>query len=324
MKFVNLKVFPWYIFLLPLFFIWHKMNEYFGLFPIRFGTRFLIYYIALAIIIFLIGNAIFKNAIKAGVWSTSILIIFLFWGSFQDYLKSLPTPAFFYSYRFLFSLLVIFIVGITIILRKKKRPPQKIHYFFILLFSLFLLAECSISIYKWINNQSFWNDLAHYNKPLQLKLAKIDDSQKPDIFFIVFDEYASSASLKKYLNYDNSEMDSMVQKKGLYLVKSSKSNYNYTPFSLGSTFNLQYFNISLENKVPVPKYMLQAQASFTNNFLQTVLEKEGYKIKNWGLLDLKNHPAKGKILLQHYNLAVFHGETIWSRVKKDIWWYVQK
>jgi hypothetical protein len=318
----KLKIFPWYVLMLPLFFVWHVMNEYFGLFPISFGAWFLVYYLVLAVGLLLVGKLILKNNLKAGVWATVILIIFLFWGSFHDYLKSLRIPALFYSYRFLLSLAAIFIVGNAVLLKKKKNLPQKTHYFFILLFSFFLVWEGCISIYKWIIKQPK-NDLAYYNKPLQVKLASIDNKQKPDIFFIVFDEYTSSASLRKYLNYDNSNMDSMLTRKGIYIAKNGKSNYNSTPFSLGSAFNLQYFNLPLENQPSDPKNLLQGQTSFINNWLTTILEKEGYIIKNRGLLDLKKYPAPEDKFFQRDNPGVFYDETLWGRIKKDIWWNIQ-
>src|SRR6185295_2437963 len=96
----SLKIFPYHIFLIPVFFIWHLLNTYFALIPFSYWGRFLLYYISLAVALFLTGKLLFKNTIKAGCWATSLLILFFFWGAAHDFLKSLRLPSFLISYKF--------------------------------------------------------------------------------------------------------------------------------------------------------------------------------------------------------------------------------
>ena len=77
----------------------------------------------------------------------------------------------------------------------------------------------------------------------ELKPTKIPNENKPDIFFVVFDEYASSKSLKEDFDFDNSEIDSLFEANGFFVSYDSKSNYNYTFFSVASTFVLDYLKL---------------------------------------------------------------------------------
>src|SRR5882762_4863850 len=117
MRSAKLKIFPYHVLLLPVFFIWHLLNAYFALIPFSYWSRFLLYYISLAVALFLIGKLLLKDIIKAGCWATSLLIIFFFWGATHDFLRSLHLPAFLISYRFLLPLILIFIVVLRFVLR---------------------------------------------------------------------------------------------------------------------------------------------------------------------------------------------------------------
>jgi hypothetical protein len=208
-------------------------------------------------------------------------------------------------------------------MKKTSHSFNKINLYFNLVFGLFVSWEIANFSVKYVTNAGKQNDLTRQNKPLRISLPGTHDSINPDIFFIVFDEYTSSASLKKYLNFDNSALDSSLVSYGFYVVKKSKSNYNATTLSLGSTFNLQYFNVPLEHTAPVPKRILKGQYSFSKSLLPEILKKEGYAIKNIGILDLKNHPAPQTSYFQKEYLSVFYEETIWNRIKKDIWWNIR-
>jgi hypothetical protein len=314
-----LKIFPYHIFLIPVFFIWHLLNTYFALIPFSYWSRFLFYYISLAVALFLMGKLLFKNTIKAGCWATSLLIIFFFWGAAHDFLRSLHLPAFLISYKFLLPLTFILIVVIFFILRKRN-PLKKISIFFTILFGSFILIEAFTSITKSINKEYLKNNLSFYDKPLYVNPVKIDNDLKPDIFFIIFDEYASTIALKKYLSYDNGELDSILLHNNFFVVKNSKSNYDLTPLCLASTFNLRYFNIPLEGKESTSLDLLKDQYSLKKSLLPQLLAKEGYTIVNHGICDLENYPSPAEPYFNRFIRGILYNETIAGRIEKEIGW----
>ena len=67
-----------------------------------------------------------------------------------------------------------------------------------------------------------------------------DTCEKPDVYLIIADEYADSASLKQIFNFDNSAFQNALRSRGFHIVENSKSNYNFTPFAMASLFQMNF------------------------------------------------------------------------------------
>ncbi|MGK2862866.1 MAG: hypothetical protein ACSLE0_13105, partial [Chitinophagaceae bacterium] len=238
-------VFPWYIFLLPLFFILHVYNYYFGILDVLIGLRYLFIYLLLSISLFSVAFLLFKNSIKAGILTIMFLIFFFFFGPVHDFLKSLLLPSFLVSYTFILSLSAVAFIFLIVRL-KKMEAPVKANRFFLYLTILFCILESGITLFYLFSNRIKKTDPAVNNPALNPSLIIKDQKQLPDIFFMVIDEYTSSKALKKYFNFDNSQIDLSLSDAGFFISKNSQSNYNATLLSIGSTFNLQYFNSNIE------------------------------------------------------------------------------
>lgn len=312
----QLKIFPFHTLIIPLFFVWHIYNDYFGLFPFSYIAKFSAYYLCLALIFFLAGWILFRNKTKAGCWATFILIIFFFWGAFHDFLRSILAASFLSSYKFLLPCTLIVIILLTWHLRKKHLQSLKLNLFLNVLFILFIVAETTVSVYNLGTGQHKKNDLSYGNKTT---IILPGTSIKPDIFFIIFDEYASSLSLEKYLHWSNSKTDSLLKQNNFFIAAGSKSNYNATPHSIASTLNFDYNNIPGNVKTD-PKELLKAQYTITKSRLPKLLEKEGYTIKNYGICDLDNHPYSGTPFFDHDIDDALYDETFWARIQKELNW----
>jgi hypothetical protein len=313
----KLIAFPWYIIFLPVFFILHAYNNYFGLIPVLFVAKYLFYYLLLAVVLYIIGWWLFKDRIKSGVFAISFLIIFFFFGSAYDFMQRIHLPSILVSYKFLIVLILLFMVLLAIFLRKKP-PPLKAHQFFFLLFSVLMTMELFICLYYVFSGKK--NDPAIKNSPLALQLKP--GLAQPDIFFIVFDEYASSRALKKYFRFDNSVLDSTLEKDGFYISHDSKSNYSSTVMSMASTLNMQYFNRPMENTSIDTHSLLEGALSIGRSYVPKLLEQQGYQIINYGLFDVGNHKASGPRPFRDYEARALNLETLWGRIQRDILWNV--
>ncbi len=311
----KLIAFPWYIVFLPVFFVLHAYNNYFGLIPVLFVAKYLHYYLLMAIILYFIGWPLFRNRIKSGIFTISFLIIFFFFGSAYDFLQQMQLPSLLVSYKFLLALIVVIMVVLAILL-KKKAPPLKTHQFFFLLFSVLMLIEIGTSIYYIISGRN--NDPAIKNSPLAVQLKPV--GSQPDIFFIVFDEYTSSKALKKYFKFDNSGFDSTLESDGFFISHDSKSNYSSTVMSMASTLNMQYFNRPMENTDIDTHSLLEGALSINKSYVPGLLEQQGYQIINYGLFDVGSHRAAGPRPFRDYEARVLTLETLWGRIQRDILW----
>lgn len=64
----------------------------------------------------------------------------------------------------------------------------------------------------------------------------------PDIYYIVLDSYGRADKLQEYLGFDNSGFVDALKAKGFFVADKSRSNYNYTSWSLSSTLNMRYLD----------------------------------------------------------------------------------
>ena len=155
-----------------------------------------------------------------------------------------------------------------------------------------------------------------------IRLQPQDTRQQPDIFFIVFDEYASSKALRKYFHFDNNLIDSSLHANGFFISTGSQSNYNSTTLSIASTLNMQYFNQDLEHRPNDAPMLLKGIYSFKKSFLPKLLEQYGYDILNFGLFDFENHPALVPAPLENYKISALSLETFWGRMRTEIYWNI--
>ena len=65
-----------------------------------------------------------------------------------------------------------------------------------------------------------------------------DSCKKPDVYFILLDQYTGNMALKEVFNFDNVAFETQLGQRGFHLAKRSSSNYNLTPNSHG--FHLKH------------------------------------------------------------------------------------
>ena len=67
-----------------------------------------------------------------------------------------------------------------------------------------------------------------------------DVEDRPDIYYIILDRYASSSTLKEHFDFDNSEFIDYLASKGFYVAAESRANYPKTFQSLASSLNMTH------------------------------------------------------------------------------------
>jgi hypothetical protein len=159
----------------------------------------------------------------------------------------------------------------------KKKIAVVSTYLSVVLF-LFILLEFGKAAF----HRPFYPQLVSPLRGKEMK-TKNDSLSKPDIYYIIFDSYTSSRSLRKYWGYKN-PLDSLLPARGFYLAKGSHSNYNGTNYSVASSLNMAYFDIkSWEQDVRVPQSVLDQLPA--NSVVADFLKNQGYEIKAFTLFD---------------------------------------
>jgi hypothetical protein len=316
----KIRSFPAHIFLIPLFFILHKLNEYFFLISIPITLQFTVAYLLLsAVLLLLFRLMLFRSINLAALLTTVFLIIFYLFGAVHDLLKNTGLPAMLVSYKLLLSLIGIIMILTIFYLKRSIGGFRRLHDYLNILFGFLLVIEVIAFLFRLYNHEERANSLARYNRPaIQSPLPK--NNVKPDIFFIVFDEYSSTVNLNRYFNYNNTGIDSILRSHHFYLASNAHSNYNATPFSLATTFNMDLFDLPLERSKAGPKLFLQGWTSVKQSALTDLLENNGYTICNYGLCDLGNNRMQTADFSEDYQTRLLFEETLWGRIEKDILW----
>ena len=302
-----------YIFLLPVFFVLHGFSEYYNLIKIPKAFELTAYYFAGTIIVLLISKLLLKTWTRAALFSLVVLCIYFFFGSFQDFLMAQFKGSFITRYSFLLPAIFIIVLIKFIYFKKTKHSFEKLKLYLNTLILLLMLFDC-------INVLAKANKKARLTIASQAELPVCSDCPKPDIYFIITDGYSGSNALKKFYNYDNSAFENSLKDKGFFIADSSFSNYNYTVFSIGSMLNIDLLNIpgnyNGTKDIPV------AFDAVRNNRIIDYFQKEGYRIYNYSIFDLKENPPIVKNRMLDFEKNPLKTQTFLYRVNKDLGYHL--
>ena len=84
----SLRKQPWYLLLLPLFFVMHGYTENFGFINLGDTLILVFTYVTAAIILYFLFLIILKNRIKAALAASFVMAFYLFFGAIQDFCKA--------------------------------------------------------------------------------------------------------------------------------------------------------------------------------------------------------------------------------------------
>lgn len=128
----------------------------------------------------------------------------------------------------------------------------------------------------------------------------------PDIYYLVFDRYASGYSLREFEGFDNRPFLDFLREQGFTVFDSSRTNYPLTHLSLASSLNLQYLGDT---------YLGQKtyRALIENNVAARALRAAGYRYLHLGSCyeATRTNPQADKniryrFMLPEFSNAIFH------------------
>ena len=104
---------------------------------------------------------------------------------------------------------------------------------------------------------------------------------KPDIYLLIFDEYAGNISLKNNFQYDNTDFLKKLESAGFYVPKISYANYPNTGLSIPSTLNMNYLDFLTEELGKDSADMRLPNEFRDNSLVMKVLKLYGYEITSF-------------------------------------------
>lgn len=258
------------------------------------------------------------NDKKAAIFAFYLLSLFFLFGVFHDLLKKAAPNTFISSYSFLVPFGVFITIVLFFIIKKRTSANTIASYLRILLFVV-TGFELAVLVYNLSIDKFKENDLGG-NKVNFRRSPVCEVNKKPDIFFIVFDAYASSSYLEEEYGYKNLIIDSLFDTYGFFVSKLSKSNYNMTPFSLSSTLNLDYLKKGIEERPVSRRVFLQASQTLSKNSFFHFLSEQGYSLRNYGCFNMVKTNEHTKPFIDDSGHDLIDNQTLYFRIKRDIGW----
>lgn len=280
-----LERYPLFLLLLPLFVTIHLEKEFRSLIDYRFVYDRIIIFLSVPLLLFFLLRWLIRSGNKAALISLVISFFFFYTGELKNWLEFKVPGTGLHRYSFLIPATTV-IAAFLIFLIKRSVRSFRFHFLMInTALSLFIIADLLLILSKQ-QNKIYTLEDDEVNSSLVS-----DSSIKPDIYYLLFDNYSSSLSLEADFNYSNKSIEEYLKQKGFYILQNARSNYSYTAYSMGSILNMNYIkNIDTANHLTDRKY-LQAMELVYDNKVIRYLKKEGYQVYNHSLFTLKSHPS---------------------------------
>ena len=300
---------PIFLFLLSPFFVLHGFSENYDFISVKDALLLTAVYIGFSIIFSLLCWLLYRDLIKASLVAFFIMAFDFFFGSAHDFLKKIFPGSFITRYTFILPAAVVLFIVLLILLKKRRKPLSRLSYYLNILFIILLLTDSFLLTGKIINREK-----ASYAIPGGF--VHCNNCPKPDIYFILADEYAGNKELKDLFQFDDSVFLDQLGQLNLHTIPGSYSNYNYTPFSVASMLNMDY--LDLEGKDRDKPDLTYCYESIRGNKLLQFLRSDGYDFYNYSVFDFEGQPARTRETFLPAKTRLITAQTFLSRFDKEI------
>lgn len=297
-----LKKIPFFLFLLALFFCLHGSVENYG---------YLNLYEVLKVGgIILLGIGVFfgltwlltKNYLLASLITFFVSGWYLFFGAIHDLIKSISFLGFMHSFTVLMPVLLVVNILVIWWLKKCKPLHPKMMQYLNVLFIIFCLADLGLLVNKHIT----YKEVSVPN-PVPFDASKV--TQKPNVYFMLFDEYAGYKSLQDSFGFKNDSLYNFLRLNN-FTELPVFSNYDFTPFSMASILNMQYVPENYKKEALTQPDIQHRFGEIRNARVFTIFRSMDYKLQNLSIFDIKDYPA----LYEYNGLFPTHAGLLTNKI----------
>jgi hypothetical protein len=313
----TIQKYPLYLFLLPVFFVLHGFAENFGFIDIKEAGLLLLSYLFLTLSIAGFSYFFFRNWNRASLITTFWISFFFFFGAIHDFMKQHSPIHLFTRYSFLLVAALSILFILFIFFKRSTKPFQRFSIYLNALFLIYILIDLGVIFWKITRKND--NRLSTYGFARQNQYKVCDTCSKPDIYFLLYDEYGSSLSLKEQYNFNN-DLDSFLIDRKFSVQTKSRSNYNFTAFSMSATLNMSFIEGIKNTKAVTADDYANCNLLIRDNEVIKFLDAHGYDIVNYSVFDLAGHPAMVEQSFLPLKTKLISDRTLFAHLNKDIGW----
>jgi len=221
-------------------------------------------------IIMIISLKFFKNSNKISLYLTLLIILFFSYGHVYLTLDSIATDENnIIKHRYLIPIFAVAYIAFVLAIKFKIKTNNPIMITNVIAATLVLLTLSNIGISYTSEFDSDLLELHNENIIFKTEL-------KPDIYYIILDEYAGKKSLLNYFNFDNHDFLEFLKSEDFYVIENSFSNYPFTNLSTASSMNMKYVNY-LEDTLYNSDSTKPMLEMFQENHVMRVFQENDYE-----------------------------------------------
>jgi hypothetical protein len=300
----------YFIFLLPVFFIVHAYVANFPLISLKDVITVLAWNLLTALLTSLLFFFLFNDWRKGVIYAFCLLCFQFCFGIVHDSLKKIAGDSFLSKYSFVLPFSFVGLMLLFYFIKKSNRSFNSLTRYLNILFLILLAIEGFTFLFKVNKNTST------SQQPTWIS-NKCDTCTTPDIYLVIADEYAGNRELKEIFNFDNMEFETALQKRGFYIAKNSKSNYNYTPYSVASIVGMKYLeNLSARSNDSKNRNISHQQIN--DNEMIRILKQYNYRFINLSMFDFADKATLIDNMFFLTRKKILTAQTFTSRIKRDL------
>ncbi len=300
---------PYYLLLLPIFFVLHGFMENLGVVPAKDAIELLGIYLFSTGLVLLLIWLVMRNLPGAAFYTFLLMCFFFFFGVIHDFLKSALDNNFFSRYSFILPFSLVAFIALYFYSRSSKRTFRKTTVYLNTLFIVLLLIDITLLITK-------------ISSPIKEKTGQrawipCTDCPKPDIYLIIADGYPGKIELRDLMQFDNTAFVSRLTKRGFNVIDSSTSNYNFTPFSIASMLNMDYLN-KIQGSNSNREDMRICYTTIKQSAILQYFNSQGYELYNYSIFDFEEDPSLARPTFLPGRTSPITSQTLLKRLEKNL------
>lgn len=293
---VYIKKIPFFLLLLVLFFCLHGSVENYGFINAAEVLQLGLLIAAGGAVLFALIYLFSRDHAFTALLTCFIGLWYLFFGALQDWLKTIPILFFLQRYTYLLPALVLATVLWIVFLKKKKQVRTKLFIYLNIVLLLYCILDAGQLLTKYFAASP------QKNNSIAFDYSKVQS--KPNVYYLLFDEYPGYKSLKDSFGFANDSLYHFMAQKGFRELPVF-ANYNFTLLSMSSIFNMRYVDAGYDSmKLTAHDNQLRT-AEIRNGAVFDIFKNMGYTIKNYSVFDIGDQDGvsnKNSFLPMHVQL----------------------
>lgn len=242
--------------------------------PVREAVQMALLSAGIALAVLVLLTLLLRNARRAGLITSIIVVTILLWGAAVDQFGE--PPWLLYVWVGAAILLIAVCLRIRSILGELTTIAAGMSVV------VFGLALSSILREK-APDIAAWRTPAAPAEDLDAQVGQWSAPGEPrDIFYLVFDRYGSQESMEERWDMDLSGFFDGLTQRGFVVTPDSKANHLRTAQSLASTLNLRYLDDLARRYGPNTGNMLPVYRQLQDNAVGRLLKDRGYEYVQLG------------------------------------------